>query len=132
MQGCGARLFQHAVALDELELSDFRAALAKLGIQGRAFNDLPKAVRAKAERAKQEADALPQTLGDDIPLLSPALGFQRDVALVTVSVVEQTKDNRLNTQLYLVTSSRELVRVGDAQIIPLNGKEIALRVLPEG
>ena len=124
--------FQHAVALDELELSDFRAALAKLGIQGRAFNDLPKAVRAKAERAKQEADALPQTLGDDIPLLSPALGFQRDVALVTVSVVEQTKDNRLNTQLYLVTSSRELVRVGDAQIIPLNGKEIALRVLPEG
>ena len=75
---------------------------------------------------------MPQILGDDIPLLSPALGFQRDVALVTVSVVERTKDNRLNTQPYLVTSSRELVRVSDAQIIPLNGKEVALRVLPEG
>ncbi len=125
-------LFQHAADLDELELSDFRAALAKLGIKGRAFTDLLKAARLKIERAKQEVEEMPQILGDDIPLLSPALGFQRDVALVTVSVVERTKDNRLNTQPYLVTSSRELVRVSDAQIIPLNGKEIALRVLPEG
>jgi hypothetical protein len=125
-------LFQHAIDLDEMELSDFRAALAKLGIKGRVFNHLLKAARTKTERAKQEADEMPQILGDDIPLLSPALGFQRDVALVTVSVVERTKDNRLNTQPYLVTSSRELVRVSDAQIIPLNGKEIALRVLPEG
>lgn len=125
-------LFQHAVDLDELEQSDFRAALAKLGIKGRVFNDLFKAARKKIEQAKQDANDMPQILGDDVPLLSPALGFQRDVALVTVSVVERTKDNRLNTQPYLVTSSRELVRVSDAQIIPLNGKEIALRVLPEG
>jgi hypothetical protein len=107
-------LFQHAVDLDELELSDFRTDLAKLGIKGRAFNDLLKAVRTKTEQAKQEADEMPQILGDDI------------------SLVERTKNNRLNTQPYLVTSSRKLVRVSDAQIIPLNGKEIALRVLPEG
>lgn len=125
-------LFQHAVDLDELELSDFRAALVKLGIKGRAFNDLLKAARKKVEQTNQDAKEMPQILGDDVPLLSPALGFQRDVALVTISVVERTKDNRLNTQPYLVTSSRELVRVSDAQIIPLNGKEIALRVLPEG
>jgi len=36
------------------------------------------------------------------------------------------------SQPYLVTSSRELVRLSDAQIIALNGKEVALRVLPEG
>ena len=125
-------LFQRAVDLDELELSDFRAALAKLGIKGRAFNDLLKAARKKIEQTNQDANEMPQILGDDVPLLSPALGFQRDVALVTVSLVERTKDNRLNTQPYLVTSSRELVRVSDAQIIPPNGKEIALRVLPEG
>ncbi|NUQ06643.1 MAG: hypothetical protein HUU31_22350, partial [Anaerolineae bacterium] len=125
-------LFQHAINLDEMELSDFRAALAKLGIKGRVFNDLLKAARKKIEQSKHDASEMPQILGDDIPLLSPALGFQRDVALVTVSVVERTKDNRLNTQPYLVTSSRELVRVSDAQIIPLNGKEVALRVLPEG
>jgi hypothetical protein len=123
-------LFQHAVALDEMELSDFRAALAKLGIKGRVFNDLLKAARAKTE--KEADDDMPQILGDDVPLLSPALGFQRDVALVTISVTERTKDKRLNTQPYLVTSSRELVRLSDAQIISLNGKEVALRVLPEG
>lgn len=125
-------LFLHAVALDEMELNDFRTALAKLGIKGRVFNDLLKAARKKNEQTQQDANDMPQILGDDVPLLSPALGFQRDVALVTVSVVERTKDNRLNTQPYLVTSSRELVRVSDAQIIPLNGREVALRVLPEG
>jgi len=113
-----------------MELSEFRAALAKLGIKGRVFNDLLKAARGKVE--KEADDDMPQILGDDIPLLSPALGFQRDVALVTISVTERTKGNRLNTQPYLVTSTRELVRISDAQIIPLNGKEVALRVLPEG
>ena len=123
-------LFTHAVDLDEMELSEFRAALAKLGIKGRVFNDLLKAARARIEKVTD--DDMPQILGDDIPLLSPALGFQRDVALVTISVTERTKNNRLNTQPYLVTSTRELVRISDAQIIPLNGKEVALRVLPEG
>lgn len=75
---------------------------------------------------------MPQILGDDIPLLSPALGFQRDVALVTVAVIERTKKNRLNTQPYLVTASRELCRLTDEQIISLNGHEVALRVIPEG
>lgn len=123
-------LFTHAAGLDELELSEFRAVLAKLRVKGRAFSDLLRMARGKVE--KEAEDGMPQILGDDIPLLSPALGFQRDVALVTVSVTERTKGNRLNTQPYLVTSSRELVRIGDAQIIPLNGKEVALRVLPEG
>ncbi|MBE2266672.1 MAG: hypothetical protein IAE80_00470, partial [Anaerolinea sp.] len=123
-------LFRHATDLDELEMSEFRAALAKLGIKGRVFNDLLKAARGKVE--KETDDDMPQILGDDIPLLSPALGFQREVALVTISVTERTKGNRLNTQPYLVTSSRELVRLSDAQIIPINGKEVALRVLPEG
>jgi hypothetical protein len=123
-------LFSHAVDLDEMELSELRAALAKLGIKGRVFNDLLKAARAKTE--KEETDDMPQILGDDIPLLSPALGFQKDVAIVTVSVVERTKDKKLNTQPYLVTSSRDLVRLSDEQIIALNGKEVALRVMPEG
>jgi hypothetical protein len=122
-------LFVHAVDLDELELSEFRGAMAKAGVKGRTFNDLMKAARREQQ---DDEDDLPQILGDDVPLLSPALGFQRDVAIVTVSVIERTKNKRLNTQPYLVTSSRELVRVSDAQIIALEGKEVALRVLPEG
>jgi hypothetical protein len=122
-------LFAHAVDLDELELAEFRGAMAKAGVKGRAFNDLLKAARREQQ---DDEDDMPQILGDDVPLLSPALGFQRDVAIVTVSVIERTKGKRLNTQPYLVTSSRELVRVSDAQIIPLDGREVALRVLPEG
>ncbi len=123
-------LFTYAVDLDEMELSEFRAALAKQGVKGGAFNDLLRAAKKKQE--KEEDDDMPQILGDDIPLLSPALGFQRDVAIVTVSVVERTKDKKLNTQPYLVTSSRELVRLSEEQIIRLDGREVALRVMPEG
>ena len=36
-------LFAYAVDLDEMELSEFRAALAKIGIKGRVFSDLLKA-----------------------------------------------------------------------------------------
>ena len=74
----------------------------------------------------------PEILSDDIPLLSPALGFRRDVAMITVSVVERTKANKLNIQPYLVTSTRELRRLSDEQIITVNNQEIALKVIPEG
>ncbi|MBK9748965.1 MAG: hypothetical protein J0M07_29845 [Anaerolineae bacterium] len=123
-------LFIHAVDLDEMELSEFRSALAKQGVKGRAFNDLLRAARKQQD--DEEDDEMPQILGDEVPLLSPALGFQRDVAIVTVSVVERTKDKKLNTQPYLVTSSRELVRLSNEQIIKLDGHEVALRVMPEG
>jgi len=123
-------LFAYAVDLDEMELSEFRTALAKQGVKGRAFSDLLRA--AKKNQEKDDDGDMPQILGDDIPLLSPALGFQREVAIVTVSVTERTKGNRLNTQPYLVTSSRELVRLSEEQIIRLDGREVALRVMPEG
>lgn len=124
-------LFKYAVDLDEFALAEFKSLMAKVGIKGRAFSDLMKAAKTQQEKQEHDED-MPQILGDDIPLLSPALGFQRDVALVTVAVIERTKNNRLNTQPYLVTASRELRRLTDEQIIPLNGHEVALRVIPEG
>src|SRR5690606_15850478 len=78
-----------------------------------------------------EEETMPDILGDDVPLLSPALGFHRDVAMITVTIIERTKDNKLNTQPYLVTSTRELRRLTDQQIIQLNGQEVALRTLPD-
>jgi hypothetical protein len=54
------------------------------------------------------------------------------VAMVTVSVVERTKGNKLNIQPYLVTSARELRRLSDEQIITVNNQEVALKVIPEG
>lgn len=52
--------------------------------------------------------------------------------MVTVAVMERLKGNRLNIQPYLVTSTRELRRLTDEQIISLNGQEVALKVIPEG
>jgi hypothetical protein len=102
-------VFEAAVDRDEIELLGFRTSMSKIGIKGQVFNSLLKAARNHCEKQNQNED-IPQILGDDVPLLSPALGFQRDIAMVTVPLVEHTKDNKLNTQPYLVTSSRELRR----------------------
>jgi hypothetical protein len=62
---------------------------------------------------------MPQVLSDGIPILSSALGFRRNIALVTVSVVERVKGNRLNIQPCLITSIRELRRLSDEQMITI-------------
>ncbi|MBZ0291315.1 MAG: hypothetical protein K8L99_01995, partial [Anaerolineae bacterium] len=124
------QLFTHAVRLDDFAFAEFKSAAGKIGIKGGAFTDLAKAARSEVE--EQEEDDVPQILSDDIPLLSPALGFRRDVAMVTVSITERTKGNKLNIQPYLVTSTRELRRLTDEQIITISDKEVALKVIPEG
>ena len=123
-------LFSHAVGLNNFALAKFKDSMDKIGVNGRLFNKLLKAAQSKKESA-EESD-IPEVLSDSIPILSPALGFRRDVALVTVSITERTKENKLNTQPYLVTSSRELRRLSDEQILTINGEEIAFKAIPEG
>jgi hypothetical protein len=129
---------QHASKLDGLARQDairqlFTYATSLDNIKGRAFADLMKATH-DGETKTEEApnDDMPEVLNDSIPILSPALGFRRDLAMVTVAVMERLKGNRLNIQPYLVTSTRELRRLTDEQIISLNGQEVALKVIPEG
>ena len=75
----------------------------------------------------------PQILADDaLPVLNPVQDFCDDLALVTVSLRERTSDNRINVHPYLVTNTRELIRLGDQQILTLGGREVALRDLPYG
>lgn len=127
------KLFTYAQSLDEYALTTLKPAMEELGIRGRTFSDLLKAtetIPAKIEEAQD--DMMPEVLNDSIPILSPALGFRRDLAMVTVSIMERLKGNRLNIQPYLVTSTRELRRLTDEQIISLNGQEVALKVIPEG
>ena len=64
--------------------------------------------------------------------MNPVQDFCDDLALVTVALSERTKDNRINVHPYLVTSTRELIRLSDQQIFTLGGREIALRDLPYG
>ena len=52
--------------------------------------------------------------------------------MVTVSVIERIKGNKLNIQPYLVTSTREMRRLTDEQIIAIHNQELALKVIPEG
>ena len=51
---------------------------------------------------------------------------------VTVSVIVRTKGNKLNIQPYLVTSTHELRRLSDEQIITISDQEVALKVIPDG
>jgi DNA primase len=127
------QLFTYAQALDEYALAMFKTAMEDLGIRGRTFSDLLKATETAGTQREDTSDNdMPQVLNDSIPILSPALGFRRDVAMVTVSIMERLKGNRLNVQPYLVTSTRELRRLTDEQIITLNGQEVALKVIPDG
>jgi Toprim domain-containing protein len=125
-------LFQLAVGLEDFALLEFKVAIAKIGVKSRTFNEMFKAAQSERNERESGGDDMPEVLNDDIPILSPALGFRRDVAMVTVSVIERTKGNRLNIQPYLVTSTRELRRLSEEQIITLNDQEVALKVIPEG
>jgi len=122
-------LFTHMDGLDTFLLTQVKEAMGKIGVKARVFNEM---LKASSNSNDDEGDEMADVFDDSIPVVSPAMGFRDDLALVTVSLLERTKKNRLNIQPYLVTSSRELKRVTDEQIISVNGKEIALRVIPEG
>ncbi len=123
-------LFTLAADLDRFALAEFKEALAELGVKRATFNEMLRAARSKAPEEKEEE--MPGIVDDGIPVLSPALGFHRDLALVTTCILERTKDDRLNIQPYLITSKREFKRLTDKQVLQIGGQEIALRVLPEG
>ncbi len=123
-------LFTHAVGLEDFALAEFKSLMAKIEVKGRTFNEMLKA--AQFQNKQTVGEDMPEVLSDSIPILSPALGFWRDVAMVTVSVIERTKGNKLNIQPYLITSTRELRRLSDEQIITISGQEVALKVIPDG
>ena len=122
-------LFQHADDLDSFTLARFKEAMGKIGVKARVFNEMMK---LSSNNQSDTDDDFAEVFDDSIPVLSPAQGFRDDLALVTVSLLERTKKNCLNIQPYLVTSSRELKRVTDEQIISVDNKEVALLVVPEG
>jgi hypothetical protein len=123
-------LFRYADNLDELAFARFKSTMAALGVKGRAFTDLLNASRKQTEN--ERGDSMPELLSGDVPILSPALGFGHDLGLVSVALVERIKGTRLNIQPYVVTSTRELHRLSDEQIIAVGGRELALKVIPDG
>ncbi len=123
------RLFDYADDLDEFRLAQFKEMMAELGMKARTFNDLLKITQS---HHSSEDEGVLEVFNDSIPVLSPAQGFRRDLAIVTVSLRERTKNNRLNIQPYLITSAREMRRLADEQILKVADQEIALRVMPEG
>ncbi len=124
------RLFDYAGDLDEFRLAQFKEMMTELGMKARTFNDLLKITQS--HHSSEEDEGVTEVFNDNIPVLSPAQGFRRDLAIVTVSLRERTKNNRLNIQPYLITSTREMRRLADEQILKVADQEIALRVLPEG
>lgn len=84
-------LFTHVAGLDGFALAEFKSLMARIGVKGRGFGELLKA--AQSQQKQTEGTDMPEVLSDSIPILSPALGFRREVAMVTVSVIERTKGN---------------------------------------
>ncbi|MBE2267713.1 MAG: toprim domain-containing protein [Anaerolinea sp.] len=123
-------LFRHADDLDELALARFKTMMETLGVKGRAFTELLKSARKQSDNGKD--NPMPELLDGSVPILSPALGFGHDLALVSVALVERVNGTRLNIQPYVVTSTRELHRLSDAQIIKVGERELALKVIPDG
>ena len=119
-------LCRQAQGLDAFAFAEFKQAMQGIGVRAGILNALIKV------EARPQPDA-PEILADDaLPVLNPVQDFCDDLALVTISLRERTKDNRIKVHPYLVTSTRELIRVGDQQILTLGGREIALRDLPYG
>ena len=75
---------------------------------------------------------MPEVLNDSIPILSPALGFRRDLAMVSVAIMERLKGNRLNIQPYLVTAHPRTATFNGRTNHLTQWAEIALKVIPEG
>ncbi len=126
-------LIELAADWDTLHINRLRSLMKdRLKVSSALFNDVLKNCQTTHVTATTPSGPEPQILGEDVPLISPALGFTPEMAVITVSILERTADNKLNLQPYLVTSKRELRRLGEQQIIPLNGHEAALRVVPEG
>lgn len=119
--------FVSAGDLDVYAMAQFRLAVQELGIPQRLITALMKSTPA-TEQPSAEVDLI----ADDLPVLSAAQGFSDDVGIMTVTLRERTRDNRLVLQPYLVSSARELVRLNGAQVVEVGGREIALRSIPEG
>ena len=115
-----------AQELDAFAFAEFKQAMQGIGVRAGVLNALIKV----ETRAQPDA---PEILADDaLPVLNPVQDFCDDLALVTVSLRERTKDNRISVHPYVVTSTRELIRLGEQQILTIGGREIALRDLPYG
>ncbi|TVR20159.1 MAG: hypothetical protein EA396_11075 [Anaerolineaceae bacterium] len=121
-------LFRHAGSLDSFTLAQFKDAMGRVGIKARMFNEMLKSTDGRDDARDDD----PKIFDDSIPVLSPAQGYRREIGMFAVALRERTKENRIAVQPYLVTSTRELKRVGDEQIIPMGGGEVALKALPEG
>ena len=125
-------LFHHATELDSFTLAQFKEAMIHIGIKARAFNDMLKAAENTPLYKEEDDDHTPAIFDETIPVISPAQGYKRDLAIMTVTLRERTKNNQITVQPYLVTNHREIRRVEEAQIITIGDQEVALRVLPEG
>jgi hypothetical protein len=61
-----------------------------LKVSSGLFNDLLKASQERHEAETNQSDNDAQILGEDTPLISPALGFTPEMAVITVSIMERT------------------------------------------
>ena len=127
-------LIKQAAAWDKFQTSKLRQLMKdQLKVPHTLFDSLLKAAQeSKVLPISTISEDAPQILEDDIPIISPALGFLPGVAVLTVSLMETNRHNQINLAPYMVTSERELIRLDKSQLIQIGKQKVALRVVPEG
>ena len=124
-------MFPLLAQLPPLPLARYKGQVCKaLEIRGRDFDRLLRAARQVQEQA--EADAAPDVLEGQYPVLNPALDFTDGLAVTTVSLLT-IQNGRVSPRPYIITGGtrRELVPVRDEQLITLAGKRVILATAPD-
>jgi hypothetical protein len=81
-----------------------------------------------ARNGKREPEPA-EILEGNYPLISPALDFLDDLAVVMVPLMTRS-DDRVDYQPYLVTSDRELIPLNGERMITVGGRPVILRDPP--
>ncbi|MDW7992053.1 MAG: CHC2 zinc finger domain-containing protein, partial [Anaerolineae bacterium] len=91
--------------------------------------DYDRMLKAARQARQTPASAPARILEEDHPILSPALDFVDDLAVVAVTFIAQI-DGDAGYRPYLITSQRECIPLDDRQMISVGGITVILRDRP--
>lgn len=93
-------------------------------IRSRDYDRLLRAAQQKGQPSEPD-----RILEGDYPLLSPALDFVDDLAVVTVTLIAQV-DGDASYRPYLITSHRERIPLNGQRMVAAGGRTVILRDQP--
>ncbi len=120
-------LFDALAQLDEFHTTALRPKILEpLGMGKREFEKLLKVARADAAATSETRNEI---IEGKYPVLTPALDFYEDIALVMIPLAEQS-GTEVTHRPYLITSSREILPAPEGQLATIGHRQVVLREMP--